>query len=432
MAGHGVPSSKRSISGRSGRGRAAMTEPPSLPTSSTDRPRSPESLDPTPASRQALRLVLVLGIVSLCADTTYEGWRSISGPFLLSLGASAFVVGLISGTGELTTYLLRPLSGRWTDRLGRPWAIAVPGYVLQLAVVPLLAIVGAWPVAAVLWICERAGKGIRNPPRDAMLSYAGRHVGEGWAFGVHEALDQTGAVLGPLVIALVLFDGRTFRDGLALLAIPAALSLLAVTIASRLYPSPRTLESRLPPVRGIARGRFRLLLLGAGAMSAGLVAFPLISFYFVERGTVALAWVPILYAVGMAAQGASGLGLGHFYERAGASSLLVAAGLSVGSAPLLFSPVPGFELGGMVLWGIGMGAQESNLSAVAAASLPQEARASGFGELQAALGVAGFAGGVIMGFLLEVSTSALIVVAVALGALSVPLFWGAVRPEVVR
>ena len=75
---------------------------------------------------------------------------------------------------------------------------------LQMTVVPLLALAGNWQVAALLVILERVGKATRNPPRDAMLSHAAKQIGYGWGFGVHEALDQLGALIGPLALALIL------------------------------------------------------------------------------------------------------------------------------------------------------------------------------------------------------------------------------------
>ncbi|MFS8798642.1 MFS transporter, partial [Synechococcus sp. R60.3] len=125
-------------------------------------------------SPSAWRFILLLGIVSLCADATYEGARSISGAFLGSLGASGTVVGLVAGGGELLAYGLRLGVGYWSDRLGRDpahrsrghWQLTTLGYVINTAVIPALAWVGSWPWAAVLLLAERTGKGIRTPPRD--------------------------------------------------------------------------------------------------------------------------------------------------------------------------------------------------------------------------------------------------------------------------
>src|SRR5205814_2933835 len=139
------------------------------------------------------------------------GSRSIIGPYLAFLGAGALAVGVITGFGELLGYALRLVSGRLADRTRQFWPITIAGYVVQMASVPLLALAGNWPVAALLIILERVGKATRNPPRDVMLSHAAREMGYGWGFGVHEALDQFGALLGPLAVAAVLALGGEYR-----------------------------------------------------------------------------------------------------------------------------------------------------------------------------------------------------------------------------
>jgi MFS family permease len=143
--------------------------------------------------RNALRFIVLLGIVSLFADMTYESARSITGPYLALLGASATVVGLVSGFGELAGYALRLVSGYLTDRTGRYWPVTIVGYLLNLFAVPALALTGRWELAVLLIVAERMGKAIRSPARDAMLSHASSQTGLGWGFGLHEALDQTGA-----------------------------------------------------------------------------------------------------------------------------------------------------------------------------------------------------------------------------------------------
>ena len=153
---------------------------------------------------RALRFVVLVGVMSFFADLAYEGMRSIAGPYLALLGAGAVVVGVVSGLGELLGYGLRLVSGRLADRTRAFWPITIVGYVVQMAAVPAMALAGSWPAAAALIVLERVGKATRNPPRDVMLSHAGREVGVGWVFGLHEALDQLGAMAGPLVVALVL------------------------------------------------------------------------------------------------------------------------------------------------------------------------------------------------------------------------------------
>ena len=160
-----------------------------------------ESSKRKPAASAALRFVLLLGVVSFFADFVYEGARSVTGPFLAVLGASGAAVGVVAGLGELLGYGLRLVSGPLSERTQKFWPITILGYAVQMTAVPLLALAGSWQMAALLILCERIGKAIRNPPRDVMLSHASQEIGLGLGFGIHDALHQIGALIGPLAVA---------------------------------------------------------------------------------------------------------------------------------------------------------------------------------------------------------------------------------------
>lgn len=145
--------------------------------------------------RKALLFIVLLGIVSLLADMTYEGARSITGPYLAILGSSALIVGLVAGLGGLLGYFLRLGSGYLADRTQKYWTLTITGYVVNLLAVPLLALAVSWEIAAFLLIAERMGKAIRTPPRDVMLSQATSSVGRGWGFGLHEAWTRSEQLL---------------------------------------------------------------------------------------------------------------------------------------------------------------------------------------------------------------------------------------------
>src|SRR5690349_11715856 len=149
----------------------------------------------------ALRFVLIIGIVNFFADFTYEGARSSIGPFLGSLGASATVVGFVAGFGEMVGFGLRSITGYFADKTHKYWLFAFAGYAINMLAVPALALAGSWPMAAALIVAERTGRAIRRPSVESMLSHAGHSIGQGWVFGLNEALDQTGATLGPLIVA---------------------------------------------------------------------------------------------------------------------------------------------------------------------------------------------------------------------------------------
>src|SRR5512147_2366421 len=184
---------------------------------------------------------------SLFADMTYESARSITGPYLALLGASATVVGFVSGFGELAGYALRLVSGYVSDRTGRYWPVTIFGYVLNLFAVPALALTGRWELAVLLIVAERMGKAIRSPARDAMLSHASSQTGLGWGFGLHEALDQTGAITGPLILSAILAHDYGYREAFGILVVPAILSISVLLAARYLFPRPRDCRRRSEP-----------------------------------------------------------------------------------------------------------------------------------------------------------------------------------------
>jgi hypothetical protein len=196
----------------------------------------------------------LIGVANLFADLTYEGARSLNGQFLASLGASALAVGFTAGAGELLGYGLRSITGLISDRTGRYWLATITGYAVNMAAVPAMALAGNWPLAAALIMAERTGRAIRKPSTAAMLSHAGHQIGQGWVFGLNEALDQAGATIGPLIMALVLFVKGGYRNGYALLAIPAVVTVATILAARRLYPRPSDLEAGHLLDRPVAAG----------------------------------------------------------------------------------------------------------------------------------------------------------------------------------
>jgi MFS family permease len=375
------------------------------------------------ARRRAITFVVLVGVMSFFADFTYEGSRSIIGPYLGLLGAGAAAIGIITGLGELLGYGLRVVSGRLSDRTGQFWPITIFGYVVQMSAVPLLALAGSWQVAAVLIILERVGKATRNPPRDVMLSHAGKEVGYGWAFGVHEALDQSGALFGPLLVAGVLALRGDYRVAFALLAVPA-LVMLSILVAARLqYPRPADMD-RTPPdleAKGLPR-RFFVYLAGAALVAAGFVDFPLVAYHFNLVSSVPMEYIPVFYAVAMGASGAGSLLFGRLFDRFGLGILVPLTVITAAFAPLVFLGSFWVALVGMALWGLGMGVHESIIPAAVAPMVPRDRRASAYGLFTAGYGVAWFLGSAAIGLLYAVSVPLIIALSVVLELAAVPVF----------
>ncbi len=373
----------------------------------------------------ALRFVVLIGILSFFADFTYEGSRSILGPFLANLQANAFIVGVVAGLGEFLGYGLRLVSGRLADRTQKFWPITIFGYIVQMISVPLLALAGNWQMAAVLIILERMGKATRNPPRDAMLAHAGSQLkGFGWAFGLHEALDQLGAMFGPLAVAGVLALRGDYHLAFAALAVPAVINLSLVVTARLLYAHPEKMEAKAADVQ--ARGLpsvFWMYMAGAVLVAAGFADFPLIAFHFAKASTISPGVIPVFYAVAMGVSGSGSLAFGRLFDRFGFRVLIVLTIVSTLFAPLVF--LGGFwgALVGVALWGLGMGVHESIIPAAVAPMVASNRRASAYGLFTAAYGTFWFLGSAVLGFLYGVSLTSLIVVSAALQLAAVPWFW---------
>lgn len=382
---------------------------------------------PKQLAKLAFRFVLIIGIVNLFADMAYEGGRSITGPFLGSLGASATIVGVVAGLGELLGYSLRSISGYFADKTHRYWFFTALGYLINVLAVPALALAGNWPVAAVLIIAERTGRAIRKPAVDTMLSYAGKSIGQGWVFGLNEGLDQAGAATSPLIVALILYLKGGYRTGFAVLIIPALLCLATLVVARILHPSPHEMEKE-PADFSEAKGFPKpfWIFVGAGALiAAGFADFSLIAFHFQRAAIVPQTDIPLFYALAMGAGALSNLLFGRLFDRIGFSIVFIAFLVGAMFAPLVFIGQFWLALIGMALWGVGMGAQNSLLKAILTGFMPVTKRSTGFGLFYTAYGIAWFLGSAAMGVLYDKSITTLIVFSMLCQLLALPIFfWG--------
>jgi len=376
-------------------------------------------------SRSALQFVVIIGIANFFADFTYEGARGIVGPFLGSLGASAAIVGLVAGLGELMGYGLRAVSGYFADKSHRHWAFAFVGYTVNLLAVPALALATRWPLAATLVVAERTGRGIRKPTVEAMLSYAGKSIGAGWVFGLNEALDQAGATIGPLLVALILYFNGGFRTGFGVLLIPALLCLAILVAARLLHPRPHELEQGTEHTFATTKlTRAYWIYLGAGSLiAAGFADFALIGFHFHKANTVSSNLIPVFYAVAMASSAIASIPLGRLFDRFGPNISLFAFPISAAAAPFVFLGNSVAALIGMVFWGIGMSAQGSLLQAMLTGVIPPQKRSTAFGLFDTGYGIAWFIGSAVMGLLYEKSILAVALFSVCLQLAALPIFF---------
>jgi predicted MFS family arabinose efflux permease len=275
-------------------------------------------------------------------------------------------------------------------------------------------------------ILERSGKALRTPARDAMLSYAARDMGgAGWAFGLHEALDSIGAVLGPLIAALVLFLHGGYRHAFAWLLLPALAALATLAIARWRFPQPQELDAAPAPQVSDAKALrdLRVFLAATALIAAGYSDFALIAFHLAKDHIVPNDVVPVLYAIASLAGGATALAFGKWFDRRGLSVLLWATLVPALYAPLVFLGGSWAALAGMALWGVGFGAHDSLFRAAVAQRVAREKRATVMGVFNAIYGMAWFVGSVLLGLLYDVDPLYTVVAALVLQLAACPILW---------
>lgn len=370
-------------------------------------------------AQRLIRFVIGIGAVSFFADFTYEGGRSIIGPFLAVLGAGPVLAGVVAGLGEVLGYGIRLLSGRYADQSRQYWPVMGLGYVLNLLAVPTLALASSLAPAVTLIFVERLGKGLRNPPRDTLLSQAGRELGHGRVFGIHEFLDQTGAFVGPLVVAVAVAFGG-YRLGFGLLIVPALLALFMLARAHRLTPTPSP-DALVAPDHPLPSAYFRYIAFSALTVM-GFSHFILVSYHLEMTHRLSAAGIPLLFALAMGSDALAAIGTGHFFDRIGFRILYGLPLLILSSTPLLFlAHSPWLIAVGAGLWGAAMGIQESVMRAGVARLSPETRRGSAYGLFDTVFGLAWMLGSILMGWLYRHSAQDLVLFAFALQISSFPL-----------
>jgi MFS family permease len=400
---------------------------------------------------QAMAFIVLFGIVSLFSDMTHEGASSIRGAYLSLLGASAGVIGFISGLGELIGYSMRYVFGRLTDKSKRYWPMTIAGYVLDIIAVPALALVGehGWVAACMLLVIQRMGKAIKKPAKDTIMSFAASQEGAGKSFGIQEVLDQIGAFLGPVLLYLVMLtqqSGSTlhaYSICFAVLAIPGAITLILLIITRRKFPNPEHFEpepKEYVPFK--LKREFILYIAGISLFAFGFVDYSIVVMH-AERTYVSIAsglaetgslvtsgTLPLLYAGAMLVDAVAALVFGLMYDKKGVRALVWSTLLSAPFAIFVFgfNSVPSLLIG-VALWGVGMGAQESILKAAVTGMVPKTSRATGYGVFECSFGVFWFLGSWLLGVLYDVSIPAMIAVSVIAQLAAIPLYIASSRVQ---
>src|SRR5438067_1517999 len=380
----------------------------------------------TSQRKSAFRFIIAIGFVSLFADMTYEGARSVVGPFLKDLGATATQVGIIAGFGEMVAASLRLFTGRLADRTRAYWLLTGTGYFLNLGAVPLLALAGNWQMAAVLIIAERTGKALRGPSVDVLLSESTQVVGHGWGFGLHAAMDQAGAVLGPILVTIAVARSHQFSTAFLWLAVPAIAAMLSLVVARAIRarqekPPPTPAQQKLPHV-------FWFYVAAAGLLALGFIDFPLLAYHFQNTSVTKPEAIPLLYALAMGLGGLTALLFGKLFDRFGI--LVIVPGIFISLLALPFGFLGG-TIGAyvsVVCWATGIGAQDALLRPGIAQVVSMNKRGSAFGALNGVYGVLWFLGSATMGWLYDHSMDALIVFGIAAQVAAAAFFFWLRKP----
>lgn len=335
---------------------------------------------------------------------TYEGARSVSGPFLDSLKAVPLAAAIV-GSGEFVSYLMRFLGGYIAAvyRSSRVlWASVFTGYLVNLVAVPLLAFAGRWELAVALYMAERIGKGLRAPARDTILAEVTASIGRGKGFGIHEVMDQAGAFVGPLVVFWAVNTGG-YELAFLSLSLPAAVSVALVATAAFLYPSVRSAGPAplTPPgFRGLPR-RFWLYVTSMSLLLAGYVHWAIASMYMSAKSGVSASGIALAYSIAMAVDAVVALPAGIAYDKLGLKSLALTP-LTVILVPLIltfteeaFTPI---AVG--AVWGVVMGVYETNMRAAVADLVEPQNRSLAYGTFGLLTGLSWSVGGFVVSYVM--------------------------------
>ena len=384
------------------------------------------------AAGSAMAFIVLMGIVSMFSDMTHEGASSIMGAFLSMAGASAAAIGFVSGLGEFIGYGLRILTGFVADKTKRYWPLIIVGYVVDMGAIPLLALIpkGGWMWACALIIVERAGKAIKKPAKDTLTSFAASQTGQGKGFAIQEFLDQIGAFIGPIILYVTMKLAGSMDPfklyGLCflILGIPAVITIALVVISKFKFPNPEKFEAPSKTSEPFKMKKpFVLYLVAISLFAMGYIDFNMITMHTAKLGLIDEKSLPLLYALAMGIDAFAALFFGWLYDKKGVRTLAWSTLIAAPFAVLIFGATSRTALIiGVLLWGIGMGAQESIMKSAVSSIVPKEGRSTGFGIFQTAFGLFWFLGSWLCGVLYDANITWMVVFSVAMQVLAVPFY----------
>ena len=349
--------------------------------------------------------IWALGGVSLLADIASEMVHSLLPVFLLGLGSSVAMIGLIEGVAESTALMVKVFSGVLSDRFGRRKPFAVLGYAMGALSKPLFALAGSAGMVFGARVIDRVGKGIRGAPRDALVADLAPPGRRGAAFGLRQALDTVGAFLGPLIaIGLMLAWADDMRAVFWAAAVPGLLAVALLVFGVR---EPAASAARAARARPLARASLRRLGPAYRWVVAIGAAFTLARFseaflvLRVQQGGLPLAFLPLVLVAMNVVYAALAYPMGRLADSVRHSSLLMLglAALIAGDLLLAFGSGWMFVWPGIALWGVHFALTQGLLATMVAETAPADLRGTAFGFFNLVSGIAMLLASVLAGLL---------------------------------
>src|SRR5438876_3886425 len=350
--------------------------------------------------------VVVLGFVSLFTDVSSEMILPILPFFLIQvLSANALIVGLVEGVAESVGTFSKIFSGRLSDSAGKRKRFVGAGYALSTAMKVLFPFAQSWPQFVGLRVIERTGKGVRDAPRDALLTESTPPETRGKAFGFHRSMDTTGAILGPIVTLVLLGTvaaslplAEQYRLVLLLAAIPAVLSVLIVLLVREPQRARVPTQTLRVAFRGIPRPLLTFIAI------ASLFSFADFSYAFLllragqSNGTVVVILLYVLYNIVYAVHA---FPAGILSDRVGRKPVVLVGYVAfiAMTTLLVLSDALAVLVVAFILYGLEYGMAEGTQRALVADFAPSDIKATVLGAYHTSVGTVKLASGLVAGFL---------------------------------
>lgn len=378
-------------------------------------------------SKRVFIVFIMLGLVSLFADIVYEGARSALGNYLYILGAPAIAAGLI-GVGEFLGYVMRFVSGSLASLYRSSkilWTTTIAGYVIQLVAVPLLAFVNRWDLALMLIFIERLAKGLRTPTRDVIIAEVATSVGgRGKGFGIHELLDQVGAIAGPIIFAAALMM-KGWGYAFLILVIPGAIAVALIVTSYVLYPEIKSVEGRSTlAIKGFNKP-FYLYIASIAFLSIGFIHWGIISYHlgrYILGELIALA-----YSIAMLSDAIIAIPIGIAYDRIGVRSLMLAPIMAAIIPLMLFTNTILSIAIVACLWGIVIAVYETIMRAAIADFVPGHIMPMAYGLFGLTYGISWAIGSIMISYLYSINLYAMTIFIILCESLSILLLYSTIR-----